>query len=102
MHQPLGLRDRQHPNYVCLMKKSLYGINKSPLAWYHHFSEFVATLDFSHSVCDHSLLIYHNGNDTTYILLYVDDIILITSSDTLRQSIMSKLNFEFTMKDWVI
>ena len=31
--------------------------------------------------------------------LYVDDIILTASSDSLRQSIMSKLNLEFAMKD---
>lgn len=59
----------------------------------------VATLGFSHSICDNSLFTYHNGNDTAYILLYVDDIILTASSDTLRQSIMSKLSSEFAMKD---
>ncbi|MCH99478.1 copia-type polyprotein [Trifolium medium] len=34
-----------------------------------------------------------------YILLYVDDIILTTSSDALRQSIMTLLASEFAMKD---
>ncbi|MCH87604.1 retrovirus-related Pol polyprotein from transposon TNT 1-94, partial [Trifolium medium] len=34
-----------------------------------------------------------------YILLYVDDIILTTSSKALRQSIMSLLSSEFAMKD---
>jgi len=34
-----------------------------------------------------------------YILLYVDDIILITSTNTLRKSIMSLLASEFAMKD---
>jgi len=34
-----------------------------------------------------------------YILLYVDDIILITSTHALRQSIMSLLASEFAMKD---
>jgi hypothetical protein len=34
-----------------------------------------------------------------YILLYVDDIILTTSSDGLRQSIISLLSSEFAMKD---
>ncbi|KAK4338230.1 hypothetical protein RND71_042717 [Anisodus tanguticus] len=34
-----------------------------------------------------------------YILLYVDDIILTASSDTLRKSIMMLLNSEFAMKD---
>ncbi|XP_050874896.1 uncharacterized mitochondrial protein AtMg00810-like [Lathyrus oleraceus] len=35
----------------------------------------------------------------TYILLYVDDIILITTTQVLRQSIMSLLASEFAMKD---
>jgi len=34
-----------------------------------------------------------------YVLLYVDDIILTTSSDTLRQSIISLLSTVFAMKD---
>jgi histone deacetylase 1/2 len=34
-----------------------------------------------------------------YILLYVDDIILVTSSDDLRKSIISLLSSEFAMKD---
>ncbi|XP_057247570.1 uncharacterized mitochondrial protein AtMg00810-like [Beta vulgaris subsp. vulgaris] len=34
-----------------------------------------------------------------YLLLYVDDIILTASSDTLLQSIISKLSSEFAMKD---
>jgi len=34
-----------------------------------------------------------------YILLYVDDIILATSSNDLRQSIISLLSYEFAMKN---
>jgi hypothetical protein len=56
-------------------------------------------LSISHSISDHSLFIYHHGNDTAYILLYVDDIILTASSDALRDSIMSQLGSEFAMKD---
>ena len=99
MYQPAGFRDPQYPDYVCLLKKSLYGLKQAPRAWYQRFTDFVATLGFSHSICDNSLFTYHNGNDTAYILLYVDDIILTASSDTLRQSIMSKLSSEFAMKD---
>jgi hypothetical protein len=99
MHQPPGFRDTHHPDYVCLLKKSLYGLKQAPRAWYQRFTEFVATLGFSHSACDHSSFIYHNGNDIAYILLYVDDIILTASSDTLRQYIISHLSCEFAMKD---
>jgi len=80
------------------MRKSLYGIKQSPCSWYQRFIEFVSTLGFSYSVCDHSLFIYHSSNDVAYILLYVDAIILNASSDTLLRSIMFKLNYEFAMK----
>jgi hypothetical protein len=56
-------------------------------------------MGFCHSVSDHSLFIYHRGNDIAYILLYVDAIILAASSDTLRGSIMAQLSSEFAMKD---
>jgi len=99
MHQPPSFCDPHHPDYVCLLKKSLYGLKQAPRAWYQRFTKFVATLGFSHSACDHFLFIYHNGNDIAYILLYVDDIIVTASSDTLHQYIMSHLSCEFAMKD---
>ena len=54
---------------------------------------------FQHSTSNHSLFIYRRGSDMAYILLYVYDIILITSSDDLRKSIMALLAYEFAMKD---
>ncbi|GAU23387.1 hypothetical protein TSUD_334350 [Trifolium subterraneum] len=99
MHQPPGFRNPQFPDHVCLLKKSLYGLKQAPRAWYQRFTDYVATMGFSHSVSDHSLFIYHHGNDIAYILLYVDDIILTASSDILRSSIMAQLSFEFAMKD---
>ncbi|XP_071735030.1 uncharacterized mitochondrial protein AtMg00810-like [Rutidosis leptorrhynchoides] len=94
----MGFRDPVHPDYVCHLKKSLYGLKQAPREWYQRFADFVATLGFTHSKCDHSLFIYKNGRDTAYLLLYVDDIILTTSSDVLRLTIMNHLSNEFAMK----
>ena len=99
MHQPPGFRDPIHPDYVCLLRKSLYGLKQAPRAWYQRFADFVATIGFTHSISDNSLFIFSHGRDIAYILLYVDDIILTASSDSLRCSIMSNLATEFAMKD---
>jgi len=99
MHQPMGFRDPIHLDYMCLVKKSLYGLKQAPRAWYQQFANFVSTIGFSNSASDHLLFVYHKGNDMAYILLYVDDIVLTTFSDALRQSIMSLLASEFSMKD---
>lgn len=48
---------------------------------------------------DNSLFVYHHGNNMAYLLLYVDDIILTCSSDTLHKSIIDLLSSEFEMKD---
>ena len=99
MHQPLGFQDPACPDHVCHLRKSLYGLKQAPRAWYQRFANFMTTISFSNSVSDNSLFVYRYGSHIAYLLLYVDDIILTASSDTLRQSIMSKLSSEFAMKD---
>ncbi|GKD46357.1 ribonuclease H-like domain-containing protein [Tanacetum coccineum] len=34
MHQPPGFRDPEHPNYVCLLQRSLYGLKQARRAWF--------------------------------------------------------------------
>ncbi|MFS7982428.1 putative RNA-directed DNA polymerase [Helianthus anomalus] len=99
MHQPMGFRDPNFPNHVCLLKKSLYGLKQAPRAWYQRFADYVPSMGFRHSQCDHSLFIFKEGNHMAFILLYVDDILLVTSTATLRTRFMSRLSAEFAMKD---
>ncbi|KAI3751228.1 hypothetical protein L2E82_22276 [Cichorium intybus] len=99
MHQPLGFRDKSRPDHVCFLKKSLYGLKQASRAWYTRFAEHVTHIGFSQSLSDHSLFIYKHRSNMAYLLLYVDDIILTTSSDTLRLSIISQLSSAFAMKD---
>lgn len=58
-------------------------------------------MGFKNSASDHSLFIYYHGQEKAYILLYVDDIILTTSTDSLRDWLMAQLSHEFAMKDLV-
>ncbi|KAK9049562.1 hypothetical protein SSX86_031470 [Deinandra increscens subsp. villosa] len=99
MYQPVGFRHQQFPDHVCLLKKSLYGLKQAPRAWFKRFADYVVRLGFCNSKCDTSLFTYRKGTDIAYILLYVDDIILVTSSDRLRTQIMALLASEFAMKD---
>ncbi|KAJ0804262.1 putative RNA-directed DNA polymerase [Helianthus annuus] len=99
MYQPVGFRNKYFPDHVCSLKKSLYGLKQAPWAWYQRFTDYVLTMGFQHSRCDASLFTFHQGGHTAYLLLYVDDILLVTSSDTLRNDLMAKLASEFAMKD---
>lgn len=83
--------------YVCSRRLC---INLStPCAWYQRFADYVSTIGFTHSIYDNSLFIYRQGNNMAYLLLYMDNIIFTTSSEQLRQSIITLLSFEFAMKD---
>nr|GEX21121.1 ribonuclease H-like domain-containing protein [Tanacetum cinerariifolium] len=99
MHQPPGFTDPQHHNHVCLLQRSLYGLKQAPRAWFQRFAGYAIRAGFYHSRCDTSLLIYQQGSQVAYLLIYVDDIILTASSATLLQQIITSLHQEFDMTD---
>jgi hypothetical protein len=97
--QPTGFTDPAHPDLVCHLRKSLYGLKQAPRAWYSQFASYLTTLGFIEAKSDTSLFIFCRGSDPVYLLLYVDDIILIASSTKLLHRTISALQQEFAMKD---
>lgn len=82
------------------LNKSLYGVKQAPRAWYSRFASFLLSLGFVEAKSDTSLFIYHHSADNTvYLLLYVDDIMLTASSDALLRWTIRSLQSEFSMKD---
>lgn len=100
MDQPKGFENKQKPNHVCFLKRSLYGLKQSPRQWYKRFDLFVQTIGFKRSEFDHCL--YYQGsmnNNYVFLLLYVDDMLLIGPNLKLLNSIKTTLSNEFDMKD---
>jgi hypothetical protein len=83
--QPTGFVDPTHPQLVCRLNKSLYGLKQALQTWYHCFASYLVSLDFVEAKSDTSLFIYHCDVDTAYLLLYVDNIVLTASSLELLQ-----------------
>ncbi|WVZ67198.1 LOW QUALITY PROTEIN: hypothetical protein U9M48_016313 [Paspalum notatum var. saurae] len=65
--------------------------------WYQQFGTYTHQLGFIASATDTSLFVYRGA--TTYLLLYVDDIILTASSADLLQLLADRLHSEFAMTD---
>ncbi|GKC14039.1 ribonuclease H-like domain-containing protein [Tanacetum coccineum] len=99
MHQPPGFVDPNKPNYVCHLQRSLYGLKQAPRAWFQRFASYATRVGFQHSKTDSSLFVFHRGSDIAYLLLYVDDIILTTSSLAFLQRIITSLHSEFAITD---
>jgi hypothetical protein len=96
---PMGFTDPAHPDLVYHLRKFLYGLKQALWAWYSQFTTYLTTLGFIEAKSDTSLFIFHHSPNTVYLLLYVDDIILIVSSTELLCCTISILQREYTMKD---
>ncbi|GKC98683.1 ribonuclease H-like domain-containing protein [Tanacetum coccineum] len=90
MYQPPGFQDSAHPDYICLLQRSLYGLKQAPRAWFQRFAAYITRVRFSQSRCDSSLFIYRQSTDTAYLLLYVDDMVLTTSSEIFRTLVVTE------------
>lgn len=91
MHQPLGFWEPNKSDHVCLLRRLLYGLKQAPCTWNARFTTY-AHIGFIQSVSDPSLFVMSRGKDFAYLLLYIDDIMLTTSTTTLVQSIIKPLN----------
>jgi hypothetical protein len=98
-HQPAGFVDAAHPNHVCLLVKSLYGLKQAPRAWFQRLGSHLQGIEFTASGSDSSLFIYAHGGQLAYLLVYVDDIILTTSSTELLRRVVDQLRQAFAIKD---
>ena len=87
-------------NCVWKLKKSLYGLKQSGRNWHilleKHLSE---EMNFIRSEADPCVYICVTDCDKAYILVWVDDLILIASSDLFMVSMKNSLKTRFDMKD---
>lgn len=95
--QPSGFADPSYPNHVCRLNNSLYGLKQASHTWYSRFATHIISLGFVEARTNPSLFIYCRGNETTYLLLYIDDIVLAASSTTFLNRIVASLCQEFSM-----
>jgi histone deacetylase 1/2 len=80
MKQPPGYEDKNKPGFVCKLDKALYGLKQAPRAWYARLSTKLLSLIFKASKADTSLFYFNKGYVCVYILIYVDDIIVASST----------------------
>jgi hypothetical protein len=99
MKQPPGFESSATPNYICRLDKALYGLKQAPRSWYSRLSSKLYTLGFLPSKADTSLFLYNKSGLTVYILIYVDDIIVTSSSDQAISTLLHNLSSEFALKD---
>ncbi|CAM8931555.1 unnamed protein product [Rhodiola kirilowii] len=100
MSQAIGYVDHKLPNHVCLLRKSIYGLKQSPRQWNIKFNECMMSLGFARSKYDTCLYLKRPKSGLIlYLLLYVDDILIMSNSESKISKIKKQLSSNFDMKD---
>jgi hypothetical protein len=72
-------------DYVCKLKKSLYGLKKNPRAWYSRLDKYLQQQGFRKGNVDNNLYIKVDQDSILIIEVYVDDIIFGSDDDRMSQ-----------------
>ncbi|KAJ9545199.1 hypothetical protein OSB04_024906 [Centaurea solstitialis] len=99
MEQPEGFIDPKNPNKVCKLLKSIYGLKQASRSWNLHFDERIKEFGFAKSEFEPCVYTKFSGSIVTFLVLYVDDILLIGNDVPTLQSVKTWLSKCFQMKD---
>ncbi|XP_025693090.1 uncharacterized mitochondrial protein AtMg00810-like [Arachis hypogaea] len=98
MKQPPGY-EQGDPSLVCKLTKALYGLKQAPREWYYKLAGGLREIGFEATKSDISVFIQNHRGLKTYVLVYVDDIIVTGESTELVKEVIAKLNDKFALKD---
>jgi hypothetical protein len=76
MHQPQGYVLPGYEDYVCKLKRALYGLRQSPRMWYERIHTFLISLGMSRSSSDYNMYFMGSGLSKIVLVLYVDDLFI--------------------------
>lgn len=97
MDQPDGfVKDKTK---VCKLIKSLYGLKQASRVWYQRFDEFITRGGFRRCEADHCLYTKFEDGNIQYILIFVDDMIIISNDMDIITSTKRTFAKEFEMTD---
>jgi len=99
MAQPPGFNHFSYPHHVCKLQKAIYGLKQAPRAWFSRLSGKLLQLGFVGSKADSSLFIYRTAAITMFLLIYVNDIIIVSSVPAAITELLQLLGTKFAVKD---
>ena len=99
MMQPEGFVDPKNANKVCKLQRSIYGLVQASRSWNIRFDEMIKAFGFMQTYGEACVYKKVSGSSVAFLILYVDDILLMGNDIELLDSIKAYLNKSFSMKD---
>ena len=98
MKQPEGVTVKGKKELVCKLKKSLYSLKQCPRMWYQKLDTYIPGLRFVRSKVDHCVYYKQVGEHFIYVVLYVDDMLLVGNNMEVIKEVKLQLSSKFDMK----
>ncbi|KAJ9558098.1 hypothetical protein OSB04_012712 [Centaurea solstitialis] len=99
MVQPEGFMNPKHPNKVCKLQRSIYGLKQASRSWNKRFDEEIKKYGFTQNLDEPCVYMRASGSIVVFLILYVDDILLIMNNIPMLQDVKSWLGKCFAIKD---
>ncbi|GJS01307.1 retrotransposon protein, putative, ty1-copia subclass [Tanacetum coccineum] len=99
MEQPEGFVNPKYPNQLCKLKRSIYALKQALRQWNKRFNDKIKKFGFTQNHDEPCVYLKASGSNVTFLILYVDDILIIGNNIPLLQDVKSYLGRCFAMKD---
>nr|GEX06114.1 hypothetical protein [Tanacetum cinerariifolium] len=96
---PNGFIDPKHPRKVCKLQRSIYGLKQASRSWNKRFDEEIKKFGFTKNLDEPCVYQKASGSNVIFLILYVDDIIIMVNHIPSLQSVKTYLGKCFAMKD---
>ncbi|KAK8957861.1 hypothetical protein KSP39_PZI000571 [Platanthera zijinensis] len=99
MTQPECFIDPKNANKICKLQRSIYGLKQASRSWNKRFDNEIKELNFIQ--CEKEACVYKriSGSVVVFLILYVDDILLIGNEVSELNAVKTSLKKVFSMKD---
>jgi hypothetical protein len=99
MMQPDGFVDPSNAGKICKLRKSIYGLKQASQSRNIGFDEVVKGFGFIKNEEEACVYKKESGSSVAFLILYVDDILLIGNDIPMLESIKTSLKNSFPMND---
>nr|ADB85411.1 putative retrotransposon protein [Phyllostachys edulis] len=99
MTQPESFVDLKEARKVCKLNKSIYGLKQASRSWNIRFDEVVKGFDFIKNEEEPCVYKKVSGSKLVFLILYVDDILLVENDIPMLESVKTSLRNSFSIKD---
>jgi hypothetical protein len=99
MTQPEGFVDPKNAGKICKLQRSIYGLEQASQSWNIRFDEVVKGFGFIKNEDEPCVYKKASGSALVFLVLYVDDILLIRNDITMLEAVKTSLKRSFSMKD---